>query len=202
MEKLMKTAKKLDTFFKVLQKIMQVLIIVVACIGVAAVVATVFMGAESIISERNVVDIGFMTLTLAEGYALDYKTVLAYCGIALILVMVLCVGALFILGQIRKILRPMMEGNPFDATVSVNIRKMAYASIVMGIVVNVVYFIETLVTGQYLRLLELEKIAGIQSVTMNYTYDLSFLIVFFILLLVSYIFRYGEELQTQVDETL
>ena len=46
------------------------------------------------------------------------------------------------------------------------------------------------------------KEGTIQSITSNYQIDLTFLVLFFILLLVSYIFRYGEELQQQVDETL
>ena len=53
-----------------------------------------------------------------------------------------------------------------------------------------------------IKLLDYVKEGTIQSITANSQIDLTFLVVFFILLLVSYIFRYGEELQQQVDETL
>ena len=42
----------------------------------------------------------------------------------------------------------------------------------------------------------------IRSVTVNYTFDLGFVIVFFVLLLMSYIFSYGAQLQQLSDETL
>ena len=53
-----------------------------------------------------------------------------------------------------------------------------------------------------IKLLDYVKEGTIKSITVNSRIDLTFLAVFFILLLTSYIFRYGEELQQQVDETL
>lgn len=42
----------------------------------------------------------------------------------------------------------------------------------------------------------------ILHVTVNFNIDLSFIIVAAVLLLMSYVFRYGEELQLMSDETL
>ena len=99
----------------------------------------------------------------------------------------------------------MSEGNSFHSTVSMNIRKVAYVSIVLGIVANIASFIETfnaLRMVDSFNLLQYVQEGTIQSVTANYRFDITFIVVFFILLLMSYIFQYGEELQQQVDETL
>ena len=115
------------------------------------------------------------------------------------------VAVYYALGQVRKILQPMTEGNPFHPTVSTNIRKIAYVSIVLGVIANVVSFLQSfgaVAMIEKIKLLDYVKEGTIQSITANSQIDLTFLVVFFILLVVSYIFRYGEELQQQVDETL
>ena len=152
------------------------------------------------------VDIGPITINLAESYSpKDNNMVLTYAWMVVVLAAITGMAGYYALGQVRNILKPMSEGNPFHPTVSTNIRKIAYVSIIMGIVANVASFIETLNAVKViekLNLVEYVKDGSIQSITTNYNIDLTFLIVFFLLLLMSYIFRYGEELQQQVDETL
>lgn len=151
------------------------------------------------------VDIGPITIKLTESYSPDDNNmVLAYAWIGSGLAAVAVVAIYYAFGQVRKILQPMAEGNPFHHPVSLNIRKMSYVSIVLGIVANIASFIETfnaVHTINNMNLLEHVEDGTIQSITANFNVDLTFLIVFFTLLLVSYIFRYGEELQQQVDET-
>lgn len=206
MNKLMNTAKKLDTFFKVLQKIMKITLIVVVCV-LAVLTITNFVNPDAIIANGFYsVDVGPITIKLAESYSPeDNNMLLAYLWLGIGFVAIVVIALYYAFGQIRKILKPMSEGNPFDSTVSVNIRKVAYVSIVLGIVANVASFIETFVAIKMIdrfNLLENVKEGTIQSITANFSMDVTFLVVFFILLLISYIFSYGEELQQQVDETL
>ena len=206
MDKLMKTAKKLDTFFKVVQKIMKVTMIVMVCVlGVLTI--TYIVNPNAIIAYGFYsIDIGPLTIKLTEGYSPeDNKMVLFYAWIIIGLAAIAIVAIYYAFGQIRKILQPMSEGDPFHPTVSVNIRKIAYVSVVLGIVANIVSFVETFIALgmiESLNLLQHVQEGTIQSVTSNYSFDFTFLVVFFILLLMSYIFSYGEELQQQVDETL
>lgn len=206
MDKLMKTAKKLDTFFKVVQRIMKVTMIVMVCVlGVLTIDNIVNPGAI-IANGFYSVDIGKLTIKLTEGYSpKDNNIILIYAWIVMGIVAIAVVAIYYAIEQIRKILKPMSEGNPFHPTVSMNIRKVAYVSVILGILANIGSFIETFITLRMiesLNLLQHVQEGTIQSVTTNYSFNLTFLVVFFILLLVSYIFRYGEELQQQVDETL
>ena len=206
MDKLMKTAKRLDTFFKVLQKIIKITMIVMVCVLGVLTVTNIVNPNAIIANGFYSVDIGPITINLAESYSpKDNNMVLTYAWMVVVLAAITGLAGYYALGQVRNILKPMSEGNPFHPTVSTNIRKIAYVSIIMGIVANVASFIETLNAVKViekLNLVEYVKDGSIQSITTNYNIDLTFLIVFFLLLLMSYIFRYGEELQQQVDETL
>ena len=206
MDKLMKTSKKLDTFFKVSQRIIKIAMIV--AVGVVAVLTVAnFVNPDAVIAEGYYsIDVGSVTINLTEGYSTeDNNMVLSYIWIIMGLAAAAGVAVYYALGQVRKILQPMTEGNPFHPTVSTNIRKIAYVSIVLGVIANVVSFLQSfgaVAMIEKIKLLDYVKEGTIQSITANSQIDLTFLVVFFILLLVSYIFRYGEELQQQVDETL
>lgn len=206
MDKLMKTSKKLDTFFKVSQRIIKIAMIV--AVGVVAVLTVAnFVNPDAVIAEGYYsIDVGSVTINLTEGYSTeDNNMVLSYVWIVMGFAAAAGVAVYYALGQVRKILQPMTEGNPFHPTVSTNIRKIAYVSIVLGVIANVVFFLQSfgaVAMIEKIKLLDYVKEGTIQSITANSQIDLTFLVVFFILLLVSYIFRYGEELQQQVDETL
>lgn len=206
MDKLMKTAKRLDTFFKVLQKIIKITMIVVVCVLGVLTIANIVNPDVIIANGFYSVDIGPITIKLTESYSPeDNNMVLAYAWIGIGLAAIAVVAVYYAFGQVRKILQPMSEGNPFHPTVSMNIRKVAYVSVILGIVANVASYIETFNAIRMidsLNLLEYVKEGTIQSITANFNMDLTFLVVFFCLFLMSYIFRYGEELQQQVDETL
>ena len=206
MDKLMKTSKKLDTFFKVSQRIIKIAMIV--AVGVVAVLTVAnFVNPDAVIAEGYYsIDVGSVTINLTEAYSTeDNNIVLSYVWIVMGLAAAAGVAVYYALGQVRKILQPMTEGNPFHPTVSTNIRKIAYVSIVLGVIANVVSFLQSfgaVAMIEKIKLLDYVKEGTIQSITANSQIDLTFLVVFFILLLVSYIFHYGEELQQQVDETL
>lgn len=206
MDKLMRTAKKLDTFFKVLQRIIKITMIVIACVLGVLTIANIFNPNAIIANGQYSLDIGPITIKLAESYSPeDNNMVLINAWSVMGIATVVGIAVYYAFEQVRKILQPMSEGNPFHPTVSMNIRKIAYVSIVVGIAANVVSFFETLNAikiVEKLNLIEFVKNGSIQSITTNFNIDLTFLVVFFILLLMSYIFRYGEELQQQVDETL
>ena len=192
MDKLMKTSKKLDTFFKVSQRIIKIAMIV--AVGVVAVLTVAnFVNPDAVIAEGYYsIDVGSVTINLAEGYSTeDNNMVLSYVWIVMGLAAAAGVAVYYALGQVRKILQPMTEGNPFHPTVSTNIRKIAYVSIVLGVIANVVSFLQSfgaVAMIEKIKLLDYVKEGTIQSITANSQIDLTFLVVFFILLLVSYIF--------------
>lgn len=202
MEQLMKSAKRLDTVFKVLQKVVVVCVIVIICVlGATAIVNAV--NPDTIIgTELNVLEIGPLAVELNEEYTPDNGEILGYAWFYAA-VGILCAAVMYVaLRVVRSILQPMMEGRPFHADTAKSIKKLAVLSLVLGGIQNAANAFEPMVV---LRTFGLEGLADsgvIRSVNVNYTFDTTFIIIFLVLLLISHIFAYGAQLQRLSDETL
>ena len=203
MNNLSNTAKKLDKIFEIAHIVLGALAI--ACIvGVALIlVAYLFkLDPEMIGTGYERFDIGFLELQVSPNYAPNKWLVLLQAAITLAVGCRLAYDGRRGVGYIREILHPMTEGKPFDTIVSTNLKKLAKLSISLGILYNIILLSEQIMTVFVFDLPALlisEKIVHIGSM---FSVDLTFLIYWAILLLLSYVFRYGEELQQLSDETL
>lgn len=200
--KLISTSKKLDTFFKVMQRIITICMIVAVCLMIVLTVVNLVDPNAVIGTDFNVVDIGPITIELAEEHAPSNVIILTYAWVMIVLAAVCAMVICFAFGLIRKILKPMTEGRPFEPTVGDNIRKISFVCLALGIAQNVAAGIEVANVIHNFDLNNLATSEQIRSITANYSIDFTFLILFFVLLLMSHIFRYGAELQQQADETL
>lgn len=203
MNNLSNTARKLDKVLEIAHIVFGALAI--ACIvGVALItVAYVLKLDPSMIGTGyENFDIGFLELTVAEGYAPDKWMILLQAAITLAVSCRLMYDARRGVGYIREILNPMKEEKPFDSVVSTNLKKLAKLSINLGILGNIIILSEQILTVFVYDLPGLLISDKITHVGGMFQVDLTFLIYWAILLLLSYVFRYGEELQQLSDETL
>ena len=201
MEKLIKTSEKLDFFFKV----MQIVIILAMVIMLIATTALTFMntGASDTISgDSKIIDISSIRLEISKEFIPDKKEFLIYTWITDILVLAIGTVIYYVVSVIRQILQPMKEGCPFDISIGYNIRKIANATILLGILSNVFSAVCALGTVYLFRISEMFADGAVSKVTANLSFDATFFIVYFILLLISHVFSYGAELQKLSDETL
>lgn len=203
MNNLPNTAKKLDKVFGIVHIVL--LALAIACIVGVALIAAAYilkLDPDMIGTSYENIDIGFIELEVAPAFAPGKWAVLLQAAITLIVGCRLAYDARWGVGCIREILRPMIDEKPFDSIVSTNLKKLAKLSIRLGILWNIITLTEQIMTVFVYDLPGLligEKIAHISA---NFTVDLSFLIYWAILLLLSYVFRYGEQLQQLSDETL
>ena len=203
MNNLSNTAKKLDKVLEIAHIVLGALAI--ACIvGVALIAAAYLLKLDpaTIGTGYENFDIGFLELTLAESYAPDKWLVLLQAAITLLVSCRLMYESRRGVGYIREILLPMKEEKPFDSIVSINLKKLAKLSIVLGILYNIIILSEQIMTVfvyDLPGLLISEKIAHVGGM---FQVDLTFVVCWAALLLLSYVFRYGEELQQLSDETL
>jgi len=203
MNNLSNTAKKLDRVFEIVHIVLGALAI--ACIvGVALILAAYLLkwDPEMIGTGYENFDIGFLELSVAEGYAPDKWLVLLQAAITLAASCRLLYDGRRGVGYIREILCPMAEEKPFDSIVSTNLKKLARLSINLGIFYNIIILSEQIMTVFVYDLPGLLLSEKITHVGGMFNVDLTFLIYWAILLLLSYVFRYGEELQQLSDETL
>ena len=203
MNNLSNTAKKLDRIFEIVHIVLGALAI--ACIvGVALIAVAYFLkwDPSRIGTDYEKFDVGFLELTVAEAFAPNKWTVLLQAAITLVVsCRLLCIGRRGVT-YIRQILHPMAEEKPFDSIVSTNLKKLANLSIHLGILYNVIILAEQIIAVFVYDLPGLLISDKITHISGMFNVDLTFVVYWAILLLLSYVFRYGEELQQLSDETL
>ena len=207
MDKLNKTAKTLDTVFKVLE--------ILAKVGfVAMLVCTAILGCALLFNiDPNVIgtgytvlDLGNVSLTLAESVAPDTKMVMIHALVEMIISVVVIFLAIKFLKCVRQITNPMTEGTPFHESIVANLKKLGWYAIVLGVISNIAevvnYVISIILYQLPDRLQELFVDGMVTHVEFNTGFDWTFLLMAGVLFLMSYIFDYGAELQKLSDETL
>lgn len=203
MEKMKTTASRLDKFFRILHTCTAIAAIA-ALVGIAIILAAFLfrISPDVIGTGYSSIDIGFLTLNIAPQYSPDQHTVLQVVAVELVFAFVLALACRRFIDCLRSILSPMIQGEPFRAAASRSLADLGKLSIVIGIVSNAAMLTSQAMTVFALNLPELlisEKITHIRG---NFTADFSFLAFSAVLFLLSYVFRYGQELQQLSDETL
>ncbi|MBQ9022644.1 MAG: DUF2975 domain-containing protein [Eubacterium sp.] len=195
----MKTSKIIDRILKIVQGFLVAGVIVCAIfIPLTAVLGT------KIIADASTVELGGLNIVLAGDYHnyLDLSGIKMSIIIVLITAIISCAVAWLCLRKIRDILSPMKEGRPFEEGISKNIRQLALIILVGGGIAEAGGAIGQVFTIKAYNLATLFNNAAIDHATYDYNFSLWFIIVALILFFLSYVFRYGEELQKESDETL
>ncbi|MBR6572044.1 MAG: hypothetical protein IKK75_16480 [Clostridia bacterium] len=194
----MKTVSTSAKVLYTLAKIASVCCIVAFCI-IAVASVLLFAFNDSSMIEFDGLDLGNVTFQLAEGSGQAIKSAFLCAILPAFVMLGFGYAALRV---ILRILAPMKDGQPFDTSVSVNLKKLCWltvgggfcsqmAGMAAGILLYKAYDFSSLFLS--------DKITG---VTMNLEMDLTFVLVALIFYMLSCVFRYGEELQQQSDETL
>ena len=203
MKKLTKTATTLNTIFNIMEKVLFALAIAaIVCVALIGVGFILSLNPDTIATGYESLDIGFLELQIADSFCPDKWVVLLQSAIVLTLCSVCCLIARRMVLCISGILSPISQGQPFHETISANLKKLAILSIVLGVALNLFSITEMIFANFVYDLPSLLISDKITHIDINYTIDVSFLVVSGILLLLSYIFRYGSELQQLSDETL
>lgn len=201
-KKMMKTAAIIDKILKILQIVM----VVAGCLLLlAGVCMIVFRDTVAAHSEYITDSISFGTLTLStvHGAALVDSSLLAKSNlVTAVLFTILTAIAWYGIRLLRQIVNPMKNGEPFYAGISGNLRKLAIFVVVAGVVDQIFTRIAYSVMLNAYDIGKLLNTQVVEKYTLNFTLDFSFIAVAAILFLLAYVFRYGEELQRESDETL
>ena len=122
--------------------------------------------------------------------------------------LILLITAIFIfiiyksIQTIESICTITIDHTPFDARVANHIKKLAKYILAGGIVFNILEVCRVLYFKQILNFDLLFNTKYVTQINFDIRLHLSFLIFAALIYLLSYIFRYGQELQQLSDETL
>lgn len=201
MQKIRRTAAMLDSVFKIMYYL--TLAALIFGILMMAIVWLLYLGNPNILdSYRPALNFGMIQFRVAESVvpAREHGFLsLVLCS--LLMIAQLPVFCLFF-RTIRGILAPIRKGLPFHDEIPRHLNRLGWLTIADGLLSN---FSDLIACGNLLPGYDLGELFlsdKIISVTAGYSFSLTFLIYAFILFLLSYIFRYGLELQQLSDETL
>lgn len=96
----------------------------------------------------------------------------------------------------------MKEGRPFEADIPANLKKLAWTVFVIGAVTQIAGIAERIILANAYPIEQILSSSTIAKIEYSYTIDFNFVLISCIILFLSYIFAYGQELQKESDETL
>lgn len=172
--------------------------------GLLAVAAVVLAFVDSSVFSKlsTTITLGNIGFELAP----EYQPESVYLKIRFIMALaVVAIWVIFIAVAMKyagKVLTPFAEQKPFDEAVPANLKKLGFFSLVFG----VVYPLAQMGAQAYLLYVyDFRSIFigdSILSIEADFDFDLTYIIIAGVLFMLSYIFKYGAELQNQSDETL
>ena len=205
MEKLKKTAVVIDTILKVVF----IIVIVGMVLLLVSDIIMLAVGPMNIENGKLTYSIGGangMSFIIADigdnadnfsfnGYQL-VKGVLMASASGIIGMAVVLVG----IKMLREILAPMKVGGPFVEGISLKMRNFGIFVAIAGVVGNIVQFIMSFIAHEIFKSVVIPDVY-MNDVVYENVIDGSFILFALFIFLLSYIFKYGEELQKQSDET-
>ncbi len=205
MEKLMKTAKTVDTILKVMCILLKVAGIMLL-VGLGIFLVTELMGVETdgMVTSFSLGEAEFLFKEPQQIYDSAYFTTELIMSLVFAFIIIALIA--YLLKILRRIMVPMIAGTPFDGTVSGNMKKLGIAIIVSHVVITVCNSIAVTVSCQMLLkntdIFRTIFADTVERVTVNHTFGITEILVGVLVIMLSYVFRQGEELQQQADETL
>ncbi len=200
MDKLMKTSKTVDTILKVLYKILQVAgIILLVSIAICIVAQLLDKLPAAELTEVTVSDV---ELAFKEPLLINSNQAILEMGVTLVLALGVITITCYVIKLLRNVLAPMIVGQPFDGTVSGNIKKLGILIIVSGLLLDIAESVLSNLAFYMYDIAELILSDNISKITINSEISMDSVLVGVLVIMLSHVFRYGEQLQQQADETL
>lgn len=203
MNDLKKTANILDKIFHALSIALTVAI--VGCLiglGIIALGLIFKLDPATIGTGYDKVELGILEFTVAQGYTPDPWFVLGLLAVQIAVTLACLLITRPCLKGVRQILAPMTQGTVFQTGISAILKKLAKLSLILCIVTNILNVVILVMHTFGYRIYDLILSEKITHLNIHINLDGTFLIVAGVLYLLSFVFRYGEELQQLADETL
>lgn len=125
-----------------------------------------------------------------------------YLTYACIVISIMCVLWYLILRQIEKIITNALDSSIFCKQNVHSLNLIAFYILLNGIVSLIAQFMQIQMIQRHINMLNLFNYELISNISLDVRFDISFVIVAFLIFVLAKIFAYGEQLQELSDETL
>ncbi len=190
--------------FRMAAKVARIICLVIAALLIIMEALFLLLGDRLINSSAFSLglNLGNVELKLAESMtpnATQLKLCIAV-GIGIAVIAFLAVA--YIAWEIKRMLTPAAEGRPFEKAVSLGLKRLAWFSLIFGIVYNIAEYAIVSLSANLYNLTELFNPDTVTGMEVQYNFDFGFVLFACVLFLLFYIFSYGAALQRESDETL
>ena len=196
--KMTRVAKNLDTLANVGGKIAAACAVV--CVLVAAM--TLVFGGKMFAADIVTLDLDFIKFHLTDAATVNETCLKLYAVAVTLGGGIICALIWYVAKLLRDILSPMKLGRPFEAGVSEGLRKIGWAILAGGLFSEVMGVVSRVLLAKAYSFHELFATAAIAETEFVFTMDMNFVLTACVIFLLSYIFKYGQALQQDSDETL
>ena len=200
MDNLKKAAKNVDSIVKIIMYWSVLGGFVTLLLGIVM-LSDISMNPEAA-RDYMMLSFGGIKVGIVPEYAPSVPFTNAKLFIGLLIGMIVYAGTFLATKIIRKILQPMKEGLPFDVNISRYLRQLGVLTFIGGGSLSVIKAVDSWIVYKAYHVSELFHPERVNEVEMMLKMDWKFLIVASVIFLMSYIFKYGAELQKLSDETL
>jgi len=197
-KKMVNVAKSLDMIAKTCVVVFRVFAVVFFVFAVLVLI----LGNKMYEAGSFTLDLDFVKFYLADQYQTASVPLQIFTIVSLVVVGGLCLAGSYVLKLLRDILQPMKEGRPFEESVPKKIRRIAWIELAGGFLLEVLAIAERAVTAAVYPIEQIFSSSAIAKIEYTYTMDFGFVLIFCVIMLLSYIFAYGQKLQQESDETL
>lgn len=197
--------EQLSKFMLTVDKVLNSLFIaflVVSIVMVGFGVLGFFIDSSYIGEVDEFVTLGAVKLELSAGAVMKGENETAFLIFSAFALAVKFALLCVLMKLIRVIITPMKEGKPFADTVCKGLKTLSVFVLAGGIVNEIVDIIGTVVTYKLYDIQSFFAPKTVTSVSLDITSNGDFVIFAVVLYFLSFIFKYGEQLQNQADETL
>lgn len=197
-QKMINSAKNMDTLVKVMGRIFEVVCVVLAVFALLVVIFGTAMFEKGSLT----LDLDFVTIRLAEEYQQVTNGIELYAIVGLLAAAGVCIAVSVICRLLGRILAPMKDGRPFEPGVDRDLRKIGWVVLAAGTVWQVAGCVLNLLLIRSYPMEQIFSSDAISGIEYTFVFDLGFVLIACAIFLLSYIFTYGQQLQQESDETL
>ncbi len=197
---------KFKKYMDILDKVLNACNIAFLVLAIVMVVFSVvgFIGIPNVIigEIENTLTMGVLELEVKDELILNAEKINNVLAISALLAAVQFAVSYVLVKILRKLLSPIIEGNLFHPTVAENIKKLAIYVLIGGFITEILNFAGSAVILSAYDLSSMFNEGLVANRSLTFEMNDNFVVYAGIIYLLSFVFKYGAELQTQVDETL
>ena len=191
-----KTLKLAGSFLK----IARVFVIAIGIIVLFSIL--VVKGSNSIVSETTAsVILGNLKVSLNQPQLAQQILNSSAFPFAVLIVVAFCIIFYLGLRELGKIVEEALQSSVFSKNISKRLIHLSWYVIVGGMIHNLSIFVSALRINS-MNLMQIFNASVVTGIDLQYSYDVSFIAVAFVLFLLAKVFEYGAQLQQLSDETL